>query len=145
MTRLASRSWSARSGPESRLGVAEGLGKNGTAFGDCAAAAALTVVVVNPRHVRHFARATGPLAKTDTSDTEVLAHSTGAGRPSVRFLRDAKTLALNSLVARKHQMMTTPVSEKNRLGTTISAERPRIGAHIVWLDQEPKDLDERMR
>ena len=39
------------------------------------AAAALPVVVVNPRQVRDFARATGKLAKTDALDAQVLAHS----------------------------------------------------------------------
>ena len=39
------------------------------------AAAALPVVVVNPRQVRDFARATGTLAKTDALDAAVLATS----------------------------------------------------------------------
>ena len=76
----------------------------------------------------------GPLAKTDALETEVLAHSANAVRPSVRFLREVETQALNSLVARKHQVMTTPVSEKNRVGTTISVERPHIEAHIACSD-----------
>ena len=37
------------------------------------AAAGLPVVVVNPRQVRDFARATGQLAKTDRIDAEILA------------------------------------------------------------------------
>ena len=109
------------------------------------AAAALPVVVVNPRQVRDFARATGTLAKTDALDAAVLAHFADAVRPSVRPLRDAETQVLNSLVARRHQMMTMLVSEKNRLGTAISAVRPRIEAHIAWLEQELKDLDEGLR
>ena len=39
------------------------------------AAAALPLVVVNPRQVRDFAKATGTLAKTDALDAGVLAHS----------------------------------------------------------------------
>ena len=38
------------------------------------AAAGLPVVVVNPRQVRDFAKATGRLAKTDALDAQVLAH-----------------------------------------------------------------------
>ena len=49
---------------------------------------ALPVVVVNPRQVRDFARATGKLAKTDTLDAAVLAHFGEAVRPPVRPLRD---------------------------------------------------------
>ena len=88
------------------------------------AAAALPVVVVNPRQVRDFARATGTLAKTDSLDATVLAHFADAVRPSVRPLRDAETQVLNSLAARRHQVLSMLVSEKNRLGTAISAVYP---------------------
>ena len=109
------------------------------------AAAALPVVVVNPRQVRSFARATGTLAKTDALDAEVLAHFAEAVRPKVRPLKDAETQVLDSLVARRHQVVTMLVSEKNRLGTAIGAVRPRIEAHIAWLEQELADLDEGLR
>ena len=48
-----------------------------------AAAALPVVVVVNPRQVRDFAKATGTLAKTDTLDAGVLAHFADAVRPPV--------------------------------------------------------------
>ena len=50
------------------------------------AAEALPVVVVNPRQVRDFARATGKLAQTDARDAAVLARWTariGLGEPVV--------------------------------------------------------------
>ena len=109
------------------------------------AAAALPVVVVNPRQVRDFAKATGTLAKTDTLDAGVLAHFAAAVRPEVRPLKDAETQVLNSLTARRHQVMTMLVSEKNRLGTAIGAVSPRIEAHIAWLEQELSDLDKGLR
>ena len=109
------------------------------------AAAALPVVVVNPRQVRDFARATGTLAKTDALDAAILAHFADAVRPSVRPLKDAETQVLNSLAARRHQVMTILVSEKNRLGTAIGAVRPRIEAHIAWLKHELDDLDQGLR
>ena len=109
------------------------------------AAAALPVVVVNPRQVRDFARATGTLAKTDSLDAAVLAHFADAVRPSVRPLKDAETQVLNSLTARRRQVLTMLVSEKNRLGTAISAVRPRIEGHIAWLEQELSDLDKELR
>ena len=48
-------------------------------------------------------------------------------------------------MARRHQIIIMLVSEKNRLETAISAVRPRIEAHIGWLEQELKDLDEGLR
>ena len=109
------------------------------------AAAALPVVVVNPRQVRDFAKATGTLAKTDTLDAGVLAHFADAVRPEVRPLKDAETQVLNSLTARRLQVMTMLVSEKNRLGSAIGAVSPRIEAHIAWLEQELSDLDKGLR
>ena len=114
------------------------------------AAAALPVVVVNPRQVRDFARATGKLAQTDALDAAVLAHFAEAIQPPVRPLRDAETQEFNSLTARRQQVMTMLVStmlvsEKNRLGAATSAVRPRIAAHITWLEQDLNDLDQGLR
>ena len=109
------------------------------------ATAALPVVVVNPRQVRDFAKATGTLAKTDTLDAAVLAHFADAIRPDVRPLKDAETQVLASLVARRHQVVAMLVSEKNRLRRAISAVRPRVEAHIAWLEQELEDLDQGLR
>ena len=103
------------------------------------------VVVVNPRQVRDFAKATGKLAKTDALDAVVLAHFAEAVRPPVRPLRDAETQALNSLAARRHQVMTMLVAEKNRLHSATVAVRPCIEVHIVWLEWELDDLDENLR
>ena len=109
------------------------------------ATAALPVVVVNPRQVRDFAKATGTLAKTDTLDAAVLAHFADAIRPNVRPLSEAETQVLASLVARRHQVVAMLVSEKNRLRRAISAVRPRVEAHIAWLEQELEDLDQGLR
>jgi transposase len=46
------------------------------------ATAGLAVAVVNPRQVRAFARAVGPLAKSDTLDARVLAHFAQVVRPA---------------------------------------------------------------
>ena len=106
----------------------------------------LPVVVVNPRQVRDFARATGKLAKTDTLDAMVLAHFGEAVSPAVRPLRDAETQALSSLTTRRHQLVTMLVSEKNRLSTAITvAVRSSIEAHIEWLQSELDDLDRDLR
>ena len=106
----------------------------------------LPVVVVNPRQVRDFAKATGKLAKTDSLDAAAIAHFAEAVQPPVRPLRDAETQTLNSLAARRHQVMTMLVSEKNRRGSAITiAVRQRILGHIEWLEQELDDLDDDLR
>ena len=109
------------------------------------AAASLPVVVVNPRQVRDFAKATGRLAKTDYLDASVLAHFAKAVRPPLRPLRDAETQVLNSLVARRQQVMTMLVAERNRLSSAVVAVRPSIEAHVAWLKQQLADLDQGLR
>ena len=63
----------------------------------------------------------------------------------MRPLKDAETQVLNSLTARRRQVMAMLVSEKNRLGTAIGAVSPRIEAPIAWLEQELSDLDQGLR
>jgi len=109
------------------------------------AAEGLPVVVVNPRQARDFARATGKLAKTDALDAGALAHFCEAVKPAARPLRDAETQALDSLAARRHQVVSMLVSERNRLSVAATAVRPRIEAHVEWLQGELDDLDKDLR
>jgi transposase len=106
------------------------------------AAANLPVVVVNPRQVRDFARATGQLAKTDALDARALAHFAEAVRPTPRPLPDTATQALTAVLARRQQVVAMLVAEKNRLGSAASAIRPRLQAHITWLEHELQALDQ---
>ena len=79
------------------------------------AAAQLPVVVVNPGPVRDVAKATGPLAKTDTLDAQPPAHFAEVRQPAVRPLPDEHTQALAALVTRRRQLVARLTAEKNRL------------------------------
>ena len=79
------------------------------------AAAGLPVVVVNPRQVRDFARATGRLAKTDRIDAQVLAAFGQAVRPERRPLPDEKQRELQQQLARRRQLVEMLTAENNRL------------------------------
>ena len=105
------------------------------------AAAQLTVAVVNPRHVRDFARADGKLAKTDALDAQVLAHFAEAMRPASRPLPDASTQELKALVARRRQLVEMITSEKNRIRIATRRIRPKVQEHIRWLEENLGDLD----
>ncbi len=65
-----------------------------------------TVVVVNPRQVRDFARATGQLAKTDTLDAQILARFAAVIQPPARPLPARETRNLLDLVATIAQQRT---------------------------------------
>jgi len=105
------------------------------------AAAALPVVVINPRQVRDFARATGRLAKTDAIDASVLAHFAEAIRPEVRPLPDEMTQELTELITRRRQITEMITAERNRLSRVRSAVRNRIRSHIRWLEEELAAVD----
>lgn len=111
--------------------------------------AELAVVVVNPRQVRDFAKATGQLAKTDTIDAMVLARFAEAVRPAVRPLPDAALLELQALIGRRRQLTEMIVAERNRLSAASKTVTKRIDAHIRWLEAElgraDKDLDQSIR
>ena len=71
-----------------QLVVLEATGGLEAPLAGAIAAANLPVVVVNPRQVRDFAKASGKLAKTDSIDALVLASFGQSMRPEVRPLKD---------------------------------------------------------
>jgi len=106
------------------------------------AVAGLPVAVVNPRHVRDFARAAGTLAKTDALDAQVLARFGQAMEPKPRPIPDAETKDLQALVGRRRQLVEMITAEKNRRRTVIARIRPQVEEHIRWLEESLKDLDQ---
>jgi transposase len=102
----------------------------------------LPVVVINPRQVRDFARATGQLAKTDAIDAGILAHFAEAVRPEVRPFPDEATRELDALITRRRQLIGMLTAEKNRLLRTAAPRvRRDIRRHIHWLERELEDLE----
>lgn len=106
------------------------------------AAARQPVVVVNPRQVRDFAKATGQLAKTDALDATILAQFAEAVRPPIRVLPDATAQALAALLTRRRQLVVMRTAEQNRLATALPPVRTGILAHLAWLDRQLAQLDE---
>src|SRR2546425_8456389 len=100
------------------------------------AAAGVPVVVVNPRQVRDFAKATGRLAKTDTLDAQTLAHFAEGMRPELRPPPGEQTQAPAGLLARRRQLVEMLTAEKNRLGSAPKPVRKSLQAHITWLERE---------
>ena len=107
-----------------------------------ALAAGLPVVVVNPRQVRDFAKATGQLAKTDALDAAVLAQFAEAVRPALRPLPDAAMQELSALLARRRQLLEMRTAEQNRLGMALPPVRKGIRAHIAWLERHLAQTDD---
>jgi transposase len=100
------------------------------------AAAGVPVVVVNPRQVRDFAKATGRLAKTDALNAQTLAHFAEVIRPELRPLPDEQTQALAALLARRGQLVEMLTAEKNRLSSVHTPVHKRLRKYIAWLEGE---------
>jgi transposase len=121
--------------------VLEATGGYETAVVAALGAAGLPVVVVNPKQVRAFAKATGRLAKTDRIDATVLALFAERVRPAVRALTDDATRDLEAVLLRRRQLRDMLTAEKNRLGLARRPIRKSLKAHITYLERELRIAD----
>lgn len=101
----------------------------------------LPVVVINPRQIRDFAKATGKLAKTDRLDAKVIAHFGQAIKPEPRPFKDDDTQALTALITRRRQIVDMITAESNRLSTSHDSIKNDIRETIEWLQKRLKDID----
>ncbi len=86
----AFRSWSGRlTALAPSLIVLEVTGGYEMAVTAALASVGLPIIVVNPRHVRHFAKALGQLAKTDAINARTMACFAERVRPGPQRLRAA--------------------------------------------------------
>ncbi len=109
------------------------------------AVAGVPVVVVNPRQVRDFAKATGKLAKTDAIDARVLAHFAAVVRPVVRPLPDASSQELTAILTRRRQLVDMITAERNRLHAARSKSvKEHIKTHVTWLQAELSRIDQEL-
>jgi transposase len=124
--------------------VFEATGGLETASVGMLAAKGLPVVVINPRQVRDFAKATGRLAKTDAIDAHVIARFGEAVRPEVRPLKDEETKRLAALITRRRQIVEMITAEKNRLSRTTPWTFKDIKNHVAWLEKCLKKADKNL-
>ena len=101
----------------------------------------LPVVIINPRQVRDFAKATGRLAKTDAIDAGTIARFARDIRPEIRPLKDEHAQALSALNTRRRQMVDMLVAEKNRLHSALKPNRKSIQQHIRWLEKALENIN----
>jgi transposase len=90
----------------------------------------LPVVIVDPRQVRDFARATGVLAKTDRIDSRILALFGLQIKPPVRLLQDQKVRDMESLLSRRRQLIEMLTAEHSRVLQAEDGIRKGIKIHI---------------
>ncbi len=105
----------------------------------------LPAVVVNPRQVRDFAKATGRLAKTDAIDAFILARFGEAIKPEIRPVRDEQSQDLEALLSRRRQLVSMLTAEKNRLSSARKHIKKDISIHIKWLEKRLSDVNNNLK
>jgi transposase len=128
-------------GRSPRLVVLEATGGHERVAATALAEAGLAVAVVNPLQVRHFARSTGKLAKTDALDAQVLALFAERMQPEPRPRPTATSQEVASLLARRRQLQEMQTAERNRRPTVAPRLRPGLDAHLAWLKEQIAELD----
>ena len=135
-------SWTARN---ATAGIAatvdEATGGYETALVVALAAAALPVVVANPRQVHDFGKATGQLAKTDRLDAQLLALFAERVQPAPRPVPDAALQQLAALSTRRRQLVDMLTAERNRLEHAAAPVRRELTRHIHWLERRVTAVD----
>ena len=121
--------------------VMESTGGYETLVASSLATAQLPVVVVNPRHIRSFAKAIGILAKTDRIDCLVLAQYGKSIKPQPRPLKDEQAQELKAMLGRRKQLVQMHTMEKNRIDKATNSVLKDIHAHISWLEARLQDVD----
>jgi len=95
--------------------IIEATGNNEMPLAAAVQANHVLVVIVNPRQVRDFARATGVLAKTDKIDARILAHFGFKIKPEVKPIPNKQACEMGNLLTRRRQLIEILTSERNRL------------------------------
>jgi transposase len=109
----------------------------------------LALRIVNPRLVRHFAKAAGLLAKTDKIDAQVLVRFAQAMKIEAREPVSEQQRVMQALMARRRQLTEMLVMERNRLPGAHTAVRSQIQRTVDWLQKQlastDKDTDEALK
>lgn len=107
-------------------------------------ALAYPVVVINARQGRNFAKAANQLAKTDRVDAAILAWFGEALKPPIRAFASEAQAQLQDLVTRRRQLVEMLTAEQNRLAGLRGSAQADVEAHLAWLRERIKQLDEQI-
>jgi transposase len=96
---------------------------------------------LNPRQIRDYAKSQGRLAKTDRIDAAIIADFALRCDPQLRPLPDQDQRELSALMSRRRQLVEMIVMERNRFHTATKRVKQHIQIHLVWLQEQLKQID----
>jgi len=100
------------------------------------------VSVVNPALVKAHAQSNGIRTKTDAVDARVLADFCRQKQPPAWLPPPASHRTLRALVMRHQALVEIQTQEKNRLESSREEVRDSLDAHLVWLAEELKRVEQ---
>lgn len=105
-------------------------------------AAGIDVIRVQPRQVRHFARAHGHKAKTDALDARLLADFGRRMPMTPTTLPDEETRHFRDLLDRRQQLLEMKTMEEHRLRSTREPKAlASLRKHLRWIEDDLKRID----
>jgi len=103
---------------------------------EAAVAKDMPIIIVQPYHIRQFAKAQGIQAKTDKIDACLIARFAVIMQPDVRPLPSQKVRLVRDLLARKRQLNEARTQELNRLHKAEKVIKPSHQRLLKLLDKE---------
>lgn len=106
----------------------------------------IKAAVVNPARVRHFAKASGVLAKTDRLDAAVIARYGAFARPAPTPVRDGRREVVAELLGYRRQLLGEITARSQQLGHLRTASLiERAKAALERLRRDKAELDALLR
>ena len=124
--------------------LVEATGGYERSFVEACAEKSLPVIIVQPIHVRQFAKAQGVLAKTDKIDARLIAQFGKVMQPDVRPIASKDVRLIRDLLARKRQLNEARTQELNRQHKApkiLAASHKRL---LKILDKEVAWINDRL-
>lgn len=116
--------------------VLEATGRYELEFATAAFERGFPVCIVNPSLVRHFARASNQIAKTDKLDARMIAEFAAKMQPPFSEFKGKNLQSIKDLLSRRRQLIEMRTQELNRtkiMGVKIGRSCQRV---IKFLNQE---------
>jgi transposase len=105
----------------------------------------LIVSVVNPAQIKAYGASRLVRTKTDKVDAQLIAEFCGERRPAPWQAPSRSEQMLRALVLRLEALQTMRTQESNRLEVARAIVQADIVSHIEWLDQQIKELLQKIR
>jgi len=138
--------WLIKALPENAHVVMEATGGYEKGMRFALHAAAISLSVVNPRHVRNFARAMGQLAKNDNIDAQMIVHFAQARKPVADDAPSQTQIELEEIMARRAQLVELRSMEVNRREHhRLKLLQSRADKLIITIDLQIEELEAKAR